>query len=443
MSIIANRLEPIDLETKNKKVLIITYYWPPSGGAGVQRWLKFSKYLPEFGWDPVIFTPENPDFDLKDESMSKDINSTVEVLKFPIWEPYKIFKVLSGKKKLNQGQILEGEKISLFKRLAIWLRGNLFVPDPKRFWVKPSVDYILTILESNEIKHIITTGPPHSVHLIGRGLKLKNPALTWVADFRDPWTEWTILKSMLISKPIWKIHKNMEQQVLKMADMTLATGPTAADEFKKLGARKTAYITNGFDKSDYPIESSELASDTFTITYVGMLNQERNPSVLWEVIDQLCNQKEVAARLKVNITGIISPIVREEIDSLFNLKQVVSFQDSVGHKEVFELYSTSNVLLLLQSNEEGSFSQLPGKLFEYFGAQKQILALGYPDSDIDKLIKETKAGALYSYSDKKGMRLYLENALSEAGTEQLNALNVGQFERRALTEKLAQLLGSL
>ena len=133
------------MKEEKKKVLIITYYWPPSGGAGVQRWLKFSKYLPEFGWKPVIFTPEKPDFNLKDESLRKDINPDIEVLKFPIWEPYKIFKLLSRNKKLNQGQVLEGAKTSVFKKIAIWLRGNLFIPDPKRFWIKPSVEYLLSI----------------------------------------------------------------------------------------------------------------------------------------------------------------------------------------------------------------------------------------------------------------------------------------------------------
>lgn len=441
MSIIANRLEPIELETKNRKVLIITYYWPPSGGAGVQRWLKFSKYLPEFGWDPIIFTPENPDFDLKDESLLEDVNPKVEVLKFPIWEPYKIFKLLSGKKKLNQGQILEGAKMSPIKKMAVWLRGNLFVPDPKRFWIKPSVAYILSILEANDIKTIITTGPPHSVHLIGRGLKLKNPALNWIADFRDPWTEWTILKRMYISKSIWKVHRRMEQEVLKMADITLATGAIAAEEFKNLGARKTAHITNGFDANDYPSLSEKTSSELFRLTYVGMLSKERNPSYLWQALDELCQNEDVAQRFSLNITGIISPLVRKEIASLPDLNNVVSFSDSVNHKEVFNLYAQSDLLLLLQSNEKGSFSQLPGKLFEYLGAQKRILALGFPDSDVDKILKDTNAGALYAYDDRQGIQSFLRQCITDKET--FESIDVSQYKRKALTEQLAGLLDSL
>ena len=247
----------------------------------------------------MIFTPEKPDFNLKDESLRKDINPDIEVLKFPIWEPYKIFKLLSRNKKLNQGQVLEGAKTSVFKKIAIWLRGNLFIPDPKRFWIKPSVEYLLSILETNEIKHIITTGPPHSVHLIGRDLKLKNPILTWVADFRDPWTEWTILKRMNISSPIWRKHKRMEQEVLKMSDLTLATGPTASDELKILGARRVDFITNGFDKNDYSNIQEESRGSVFQMTYVGMLSMERNPSVLWEVLDELCQDSAFSDEFSV------------------------------------------------------------------------------------------------------------------------------------------------
>lgn len=441
MSIIANRLEPIELETKNKKVLIITYYWPPSGGAGVQRWLKFSKYLPEFGWDPVIFTPENPDFDLKDASLLDDVSEKVEVLKFPIWEPYKIFKLLSGKKKLNQGQILEGSKVSPMKKIAVWLRGNLFVPDPKRFWIKPSVDYISSILEANHIKTIITTGPPHSVHLIGKGLKMKNPDLTWVADFRDPWTEWTILKRMYISKPIWNVHRRMEQEVLKMADVTLATGTMAAEEFRNLGARKTAFITNGFDANDYPIKAPESHSELFRLTYVGMLSKERNPSQLWYALEDLCRREDFAQKFRLNVTGIISPLVKEEIESLPHLKNAVYFNDSVSHKEVFELYAQSDLLLLLQSNEKGSFSQLPGKLFEYLGARKCILALGFVGSDVDKILKETNAGELFTYTDRDGIQSFIDQAISQK--QALSNIDVSRFERKALTEKLASLLDSL
>ena len=443
MSIIANGLQNNPLEMEKKKVLIITYYWPPSGGAGVQRWLKFSKYLPDLGWEPIVFTPENPGFDLRDYSLLEDVHPDIEVLKFPIWEPYKIFKIVSGRQKLNQGQILEDQKTSLFKKLAVWLRGNLFVPDPKRFWIKPSIEYVLSILEANEVKHIITTGPPHSIHLIGKGLKLKNPALTWIADFRDPWTEWTILKRMSISRPIWKIHKRMEQEVLKMADLTLATSPTAAEEFQALGARKVLHITNGFDKADYPVTFDHSDKDYFQMTYVGMLSVERNPKTLWEALNELCAKEGFSKKFRLNITGIISPVVRHQIEELSHLAQHVNFQDSINHKEVFALYQRSNLLLLLQSNEEGSFSQLPGKLFEYLGSKRPIMALGYPGSDIDQILSETNAGKLFSYDDQAGIAKFLSRMVLDNKGFKNQESNVTMYERSVLAKRLSELLNTL
>jgi len=299
----------------------------------------------------------------------------------------------------------------------------------------------MSILETNEIKHIITTGPPHSVHLIGRGLKLRNPALSWIADFRDPWTEWTILKRMLITKPIWNIHKRQEHEVLKMADVTLATSPTAVEEFKSLGARKVISITNGYDVGDYSVSDRTAHTETFKMSYVGMLSKERSPEVLWRLLDELCAEASFQERFRLNITGIISPIAKDQIENLPHLSPCTQFQDSVDHEEVFNLYANSDLLLLLQSREEGSFSQLPGKLFEYLGANRRILALGYEGSDIDKILTETKAGQLFEYDDSVGIKTFILSIIESRN--ETNSQNVGRFERKALTQDLAKLLDTL
>lgn len=413
-----------------KPILIITYYWPPSGGAGVQRWLKFSKYLPEYGWRPIIFTPENPDFDLKDESLVKDIHPEVEVLKFPIWEPYRIFKKLSGQKELKQGQILESSKSSIFKKLTIWIRGNLFVPDPKVFWVKPSVNYLQGILESNEIKHMVTTGPPHSIHLIGMKLKMKVPSLTWVADFRDPWTQWEILHEMKISKPIWRKHQKLEQQVFKVADSLLVTSPSAKEEFKELGARRVEVITNGFDEVDFEVEDT-ARSDAFVISHVGMLSSQRNPNLLWEGLSQLAAKRKIELKL----TGIISNEVLAYIEGTENLKPVLKVQDSIPHKELAGLYAESSILLLIQTQTNRLQTQLPGKLFEYLQAKKPILCIGDPNSDLAKILTETDSGECFSYHDQAGITEFLERVVS--GEQQLTFKNIDQFSRKKLTERLA------
>jgi hypothetical protein len=182
-----------------KRVLIITYYWPPSGGSGVQRWLKFVKYLVKAGWEPIVFTPENPSFTIQDKSLQKDVPASVEVIKFPIWEPYQLFfkvSALFGNKNVQQTDFISTEKKTFFKSISAWIRGNFFIPDARVLWVKPSVEYLTDFIARNKIDKIITTGPPHSIHLIGLRLKKLNPELKWVADFRDPWGEWDLLDTL-------------------------------------------------------------------------------------------------------------------------------------------------------------------------------------------------------------------------------------------------------
>lgn len=431
-----------------KRVLIVTYYWPPSGGAGVQRWLKFSKYLPDHGWDPIVFTPENPDFDQRDESLLEEVNPEIEVLKFPIWEPYRMFKKLSGTKELRQGQILENRSDGIFKRLAIWLRGNFFIPDPRVFWVKPVAEYLLSIVDSNEIKHVITTGPPHSVHLIGRRLKLKNPALTWVADFRDPWTGWDILSKMKISRFVWSRHKKMEASVLKIADSVLATGPIAAKEFKALGARRAKAITNGFDQSDVERNQSiQPQKGRFVISHVGMLSANRNPKALWSALDELCNDDRFYRAFELRLTGILSQEVLDTINALPNLSSKLIARTSVAHGEVFVQYQESNVLVLAQTNSIKSASQLPGKLFEYLSVKRPILALGQKDSDVSKVLKDTSSGQLFDYSDQAGIKAFVEQEFKTwtGDSEQVNwqHINIEQYERKNLTAELAGWLDTL
>ena len=432
-------------QENRKRILVITYYWPPSGGAGVQRWLKFTKYLPEFGWDPIVFTPENPDFDLKDESLFNDVSDQIEVLKFPIWEPYKLFKRLSGNKPIKQGQILESGKRSIFKKMAVWIRGNLFVPDPRIFWVKPSVQYLESILQTNNIKHIITTGPPHSVHLIGKGLKLKNPSLTWVADFRDPWSQWDILKKMRISSFIWKRHLKLEESVLKMADSILATGPTAAQEFKDLGARRVHYITNGYDGDDERQSVKPVKGDKFVVSHLGMLSEDRNPEVLWEVLENLCGQPNFFEAFELHLTGILSPKVLDTIKEYPKVSNNLHLKESIPHAEVFKAYEESNLLVLLQTKAESATSQLPGKLFEYLSAKRPILALGARGNDISEILNSTKSGKSFGYDQSRELEQFISDEFSAWNTNRSNweFVNIEKFERKNLTRELFTWLESI
>ena len=271
-----------------KKVLIITYYWPPAGGSGVQRWLKFSKYLPEYGWKPIIFTPENPYSEINDIDLYSDISNDTEIWKIPIWEPYSIKDKLFGKGANVQSSGIILNNNSFKNRLLKWIRGNFFIPDPKIYWVKPSIDFLVKKIKSEGINCIVTTGPPHSMHLIGLGLKKLLPDLNWVSDFRDPWSELDILEEFNLSTRSKLKHLKLENQVLKTADLVLTVSKTWLDDLKRLGAKNIELITNGFDDEDFVFEKKD--NDKFIIGHFGLLNHLRNPINFWKTLNDICKR---------------------------------------------------------------------------------------------------------------------------------------------------------
>ncbi len=261
-----------------RKVLIITYYWPPSGGAGVQRWLKFSKYLHEYGWEPIIYTPENPEAPSQDFTLLKEIPKGITIIKTPIWEPYEFYKKLVGMKKgekVNAGFLNEKKKPALAEGFSTWIRGNFFIPDARKFWIKPSVKYLNNYLKQNPVDAIISTGPPHSMHLIALGVK-KKLNIPWLADFRDPWTDIDFYHHLRLTKWADKKHKRLELSVLKNADIVTTVSNNWGKDLEKIYSRKVDIVTNGFDPEDFAAANQTL--DTmFTLTHIGSLNKDRNP----------------------------------------------------------------------------------------------------------------------------------------------------------------------
>lgn len=394
-----------------KKVLIITYYWPPSGGVGVQRWLKFAKYLPDWGWEPIILTPSNPAFDLKDSSLIQDVRHETEVLKIPIWEPYSLVEKLSGKKgqqNLNRGMALEGGKKGILSRLFPWMRGNLFIPDPRVFWVRPATEFAMRILESNHIEAIITTGPPHSVHLIGRKLREKS-GLPWIADFRDPWTKWEVLHRMQLSTLAMKLHQSLERKVLTTADLVLTATPGLQEDLDKLGARLSKTVLNGVDHADLPAGYPDTSvPDKFRIVYVGLMNEKRNPPALWEALDELCaRSEEFRADLEVSLTGSISAAIQQSLTAYDNIKDRCVIRENVSHQEVFNLYQSAAVLLLLVEQEAASRIVIPAKLYEYMTAQKPVLYIGDPTNGAGEIIEKENAGGSFYHHEKEKIRAYV------------------------------------
>ena len=235
------------MEKTSRKVLVITYYWPPSGGAGVQRWLKFVKYLTLMGWEPIVYTPLNPEYPVEDKSLLDEIPPGVTIFKTPIKEPYTIYKKFVGMKstdKVAANFISDGKKPSWAQKVAVWLRGNFFIPDPRVFWVKPSVRFLSELLEDDPVDVIVTSGPPHSMHLIGLKLKQKY-GIPWVADFRDPWTNIDFYHELMLTTVADSIHKRLERKVLTKADLVVTVNRAMQEEFLAKGAKQVSVISNG------------------------------------------------------------------------------------------------------------------------------------------------------------------------------------------------------
>lgn len=423
-----------------KRVLIIVYYWPPSGGAGVQRWLKFAKYLPQYGWQPVIYTPENPDFSLKDESLLKEIHPDVEVIKRPIWEPYSVYRKLFSKKGKKEVSTGLKEMDGLASKMANWIRGNLFIPDPKVYWRKPSVNYLKNYVSKHPVDAIISSGTPHSMHLIGLDLK-KELNLPWIADFRDPWTELDMLKEYHILPSVFKKYQKMESEVLSWSDIALTTSKVWAADLARLGAKRSECITNGYDESDF--QKEVIPYKGMILSHFGLLNHLRNPTVLWEALEEILNENEdFASQFKLHLGGTIDSQILTEIAKYKLLNARLTVFNYLSHEEVIEEYLKSSILLLLLFDSNSGRGNIPGKLFEYLAAKKPILAFGPARGDAAEIVEEGQNGLfeIYSTNDNSKIKDWLLMCLKEGYEKNDKSKKYSRFD---LTSKLALLLDQL
>ncbi|WP_332021886.1 glycosyltransferase [Kaistella sp.] len=428
----------------SKKILIITYYWPPAGGPGVQRWLKFVKYLPGFGWKPTVFIPENPSYPIVDESLEREVSKDLEIIRTKIWEPYQIAE-LFGKdnKKFKAGQFDVGKNQTWKSRLSIWVRGNFFIPDARVFWVKPSAKFLKKYLKENHFDAVVTTGPPHSMHLIGLELKKEFPNLKWIADFRDPWTQISYYKHLKLTRSSDKKHRDLEARVFKTADITLATSYTDAENFRKKGANAVC-ITNGFDreaKSEAKREAKREAKN-FTISYVGVLEQLRNPEVLWKVLnDIIAENPDFKSDFELKFVGRVDDKILSEIENSA-LKNSLSNLGYLSHSKANAEMQNSDVLLMTNFPDDSSKGIIPGKIFEYLATGKPILSFGPQDSDVKRILFETHAGKHFSYQDAASLKEFILNQYQnwKSGSSSSHIKNIEKFSRKNLTKKLSQIL---
>jgi len=426
-----------------KKVLIVSYYFPPAGGPGVQRWLKFVKYLPDFQFEPIVYVPQNPTYPIVDEGLLAEVSDQLTLLKQPILEPYGLASFFSKKKinNISAGIIPSYKKQSFIEKIALFVRGNLFIPDARVFWVKPSVTYLREYCQFNTIDTIITTGPPHSLHLIGLALQ-KQMGIKWVADFRDPWTTIGYHKALKILPWAQRKHKRLEQQVLQAADAIIVTSATTKTEFESITTRPIEVITNGYDISTEP--SLQLDAK-FSLAHIGSLLSARNPIVLWEALAELLQElPDLAQHLQLNFIGTTSQEIKDAL-AHYGLANYMHDFGYVSHQEAVRFQKESQVLLLIEIDSPDTKLILPGKLFEYLVSSRPILAMGPAGSDFASIITETQTGAFFNYAQKREVKAYIQSCYSDylAGNLKVSPHGIEKYARKNLTKQLAQLLTNL
>lgn len=428
-----------------KKVLIISYYWPPAGGIAVHRCLKFAKYLSEFGWEPVICTADNPEYPVLDEGNFKDVPKGAVVLKTKIWEPYNLFKLITWKKKEERihNVFLEEERPTFGHKLGIWIRGNIFIPDARKFWVRPSVTFLTKYIKENHVDALFTNGPPQSTHMIAYGVK-KNLGIPWHADFQDPWTQVDYFPQLMLNPISKKIHQTMEQRVFKNADQVTICSDTWKHDLESIGAKNVGVIVWGYDEDDFKDINVEL-SPKFTLSHYGSLGPDRNAKTLWKAFSIIAKENaQFANDLEIELAGFIGREIIAELESL-GLKNNLKLFSHLTRKETLKRMCRSQVLLLILNNMPNVNGRLPGKLFEYLASQRPTLVIGPEESDAAKIVGGANAGTACGFNDLEKTIQTVRTLYQKFREGKLlsNQTDISQYSNRNLTKKLADYLNSI
>ncbi len=445
-----------------KRVLIISYYWPPTGGSGVQRWVKFAKYLPQEGWQPVIYTPENPEQLAVDKTLEAEIPVEAEIVKTRIFEPYSFYKKLlkgSGhSREAVEVNPVNAQNKSFIQKAAMWIRGNFFRPDPRCLWIRPSIKFLKKYLEEHPVDLIVSTGPPQSMHIIGMKLS-RETGLPWIADFRDPWTKIFYFKHLSMTGATERWHRKMEKKVLDEATRVVAVSPLVQQEFQAMTMTPVELITNGFDECDFEKTGEGPADDTipkfimgaggpgkdFVLTHTGLFAADGNPTVLWDVLGEKCSADPFFSKhLKIKLIGktdiqVISAIKEAGLgDNLTDM----GYQP---HNKAIEEQRNASLLILPLRKEPEYKAVLPGKLFEYLASWRPVLGIGQPDGAMSMILNQTKTGVVLDWNDRASLMKFIEICWDKhlKGELTVDDADLSRFTRRNLTRRMAQLFDEL
>lgn len=412
-----------------KKVLVISYYWPPSGGAGVQRSLKFVRYFSHFGIEPIVLTvnPGKASYPVRDPSLSEDIPAGIRVHTTTSFEPLNILSGLAGKKNVPYGGFANANKESKFQTMLRWIRGNFFIPDARVGWVSYAVKEATRLIKAEGIGTVLISSPPHSSQLIGLKLKKRFPSLRWVADMRDPWTDIYYYKDLLHTAPAARLDKKYEREVLEQADAVVVVSEPIRQQFlaksESIRPEKVHVIPNGYDEEDFR-DAVQTDAAYFTISYVGTMADSYEPQVFFRALKSLV---DTAGKRKIRFRFIgTTPWTLKQMTEDIGLSDVTEWKGPVSHREAIHYMKSSDLLLLLIPVIEGAEGILTGKLFEYLGSGRPILGLGPANGAAAAIINECEAGKMFEREQEGEMGEWLRKRL----VSDESSLSIDRIERR-------------
>jgi glycosyltransferase involved in cell wall biosynthesis len=428
-----------------KKVLIISYYWPPSGGIGVHRCLKFAKYLQEFGWEPVVYAPLDAQYPYFDETNYQHVPENITVLRRKIFEPFDLFKKISGRKKTDSANpvYVRDRKLSKIDNLAIWIRGNFFIPDARCFWVKPSLRYLKKYLKENPVDAIFTDGPPHTNTIIGCRLS-QATGIPWLMDFQDPWTQVDYYEMLKIGKRADKKHHRLEQEAFATAKKTTIVSPTWKKDLESIGAKDVDVIVWGYDEDDF-VNETITTDDDFSIIHAGQLGYDRRPDTFIKLLGDLKKEfPDFGDKLKLKFAGTVDYAIVEMIKNA-GLEDNYMPLGNISRPAAIELTLKAQVLLLPLNIADNAKGRIPGKLFENMRAKRPILCLGPTDSDVAGIITETNTGKAFAYDDYDSLRKYLLEIFDKynSGINTVDAVGLEKYTVKNQTKILAGFLDGM
>jgi len=410
----------------NNKLLIISYYWPPSGGSGVQRWLNFSNKLVKMGWDITVFTAENANYPILDKNLEYTIDKSVKVFRIPIFEPVGFFK------KNNTDNI---KSSSFFSKIILWFRANLLFPDSRMFWIKKVSSEGIKYVRENNIDCLITSAPPFSTHIIGLNIK-KETNVKWVSDFRDPWSDFFQFKFFPMSSFIKNKHLKFESKCLNFSDTVITTSPSLTEKYS-LKNSNSFTITNGFNDTIINNETNK-----FLIMYSGVMKSIQNPVNFWKVLSEICKENHDFSRdLVVRFIGDFDTDILNSNDIKL-IESKIKFENYLDKSELDIEMSKARVLILSSVNLDSVDNIIPGKLFYYFSFNRPIIAFSKLNSDVSDIISRTNTGRVFDYSNEIDLKNYILELYSNYKSKKnsFNPIGLSSFTYNNLSKNLNDLL---